>query len=220
MLRYFFYLAWNWDIRLALFIIRHEWKGEKKYGIHTTGIDDLTHTLSPEKRLHASIYQPINYYTAEQLFKQVFPKDVRGTLIDIGCGKGRIFGVGAAYHFKKIIGVDFSEKLCKDALLTAKKIVDKNNTVSIKVVYQDAATYEIPVDVTTIFLFNPFDTKVMREVVKHINESQRLHPRPIKILYANPVCKQLFLNEGFVETFYFKKMTYLEGSVLEREACV
>jgi SAM-dependent methyltransferase len=220
MLRYFFYLAWNWDIRLALFIIRHEWKGEKKYGIHTTGIDDLTSSLPPEKRLHASIYQPVNYYTADKLFEQVVAEDVQGTLLDLGCGKGRIFGVGAAYHFKKIIGLEFSEKLCQTALLTARKIVDQNTTVSIKVVCQDAATYEIPGEVKAIFLFNPFDATVMREVIKYINESQRRLPRNIKILYANPVCKQLFLNEGFTETFYFKKMIYLEGSVLERKAFV
>ncbi len=217
MLRYFFYLAWHWDMQLALFIIKHEWRGEKKYGIQTSGIDDLKSSLPPEKRIHASIYQPINYYVAEQLFEQIDIEDVEGTLVDLGCGKGRIFAVGAARGFKKITGVEFSEKLCIDALATAQKTAQQFPDVSIEVICRNAATYTIPCDVTTIFLFNPFDATVMLEVIKQINESQRLHPRPVKILYANPVCKQLFLDAGFRETFHFKKLIYLEGSVLERE---
>ena len=110
MLGYFFYLAWNWSVRLAFFIIRHEIRGEKKYGVHTVGIDDLTGSISKKKRLHASIYQPVNYYTAETLFEELFLEDVEGTLLDLGCGKGRIFGVGAAYDFKKIIGVEANGK--------------------------------------------------------------------------------------------------------------
>jgi len=220
MLRYFFYLAWNWDTRLALFIIKHEWRGEKKYGIRTSSVDDLRNSMPPEKRLHASIYQPINYYAAEQLFEQVIVSDLRGSLLDIGCGKGRIFAVGAAYGFKKITGIEFSEKLCIDALATAQKTAQKYKDVSIEIICRDAADYIIPGDVTTIFLFNPFDATVMLEVIKQINESQLLAPRPIKILYANPVCKKLFTDTGFVETFHFKKMIYLEGSILERETCI
>lgn len=220
MLHYFFYLAWNWDLRLALFIIRHEWNGEKKYGIRTSSIDDLKSSLPPEKRLHASIYQPINYYMAERLFDQVYSKERQGSLLDIGCGKGRIFAVGAAYGFKKITGVEFSQNLCIDALATAQKTARQYSDVTIEVICRDAGNYPIPADITTIFLFNPFDATVMREVIKQINESQRLAPRPITILYANPVCKKLFLDAGFVETFHFQKMIYLEGSILKREVCI
>jgi SAM-dependent methyltransferase len=217
MLRYFLYLAWNWSFRLALFIIRHEVRGEKEYGVRTIGVDELQ-SLSSEKRKHASIYQPINYYTAEMLFDQLHLEDVEGDLLDLGCGKGRVFAIGAAYKFKKIIGVEFSEKLHSDAVHTAEKVMNLYNDVTVEVLLQDAGTYAIPATVTTIFMFNPFDAVVMENVVERIDESQRLYPRPIKILYANPVWKKVLESAGFVETFYFQKMTYLEGSVLERDA--
>jgi SAM-dependent methyltransferase len=203
---------------LALFIIRHEIRGEKQYGVKTVGVDDLTNSVTKEKRRHASVYQPINYYTAEQLFDQLFLEDVEGTLLDLGCGKGRVFGIGAAYDFKHIVGVEFSEKLCLYARETAQEVIAQYEGVKVEVVCQDASAYPIPAEVSTIFMFNPFDATIMQQVVERIDETQQLHPRNIKILYANPVCKKVLLEAGFVETFHFRKMTYLEGSVLEREA--
>jgi 2-polyprenyl-3-methyl-5-hydroxy-6-metoxy-1,4-benzoquinol methylase len=217
MLRYFFYLAWNWSFQLAVFIIRHEIRGEKKYGINTIGVDELN-DLPKEKKAHASVYQPINYYTAETLFNELVLEDLQGALLDLGCGKGRIFGIGAAYGFKEIVGVDFLESLCTDAIQTAQKVATKYSDVKMKVVCQDASNYIIPDNTSTIFLFNPFDAVILEEVIKHINKSQQQNPRPIKILYANPVWKKVLEKEGFIETFYFQKMTYLEGSILEREA--
>ena len=40
-IQYFFYLASNWNLRIAWHILDKEIKGEKKYGIQTTGADDL-----------------------------------------------------------------------------------------------------------------------------------------------------------------------------------
>ncbi len=216
-LKYFFYLAWNWNLRLASFILYHELRGEKKYRQKTIGIDDLKKEMPAEILEHASVYQPINYYTAEILFEQTYLEDIKGTLLDMGCGKGRIFGIGVAYGFKHIIGLDFSRNLCDDAGKNAETLMAANPSVSIEVCCADAREYNIPVTVTTIFLFNPFDSFVMRKMLQRLKESLQKKPRPIKILYANPVCKNLFTEEGFIETFYFKKLTYLEGSVLESE---
>lgn len=214
-IKYFFYLAWNWNFRLAVFVLYNELKGEKKYNQKTIGIDNLNNEIPEEILTHASVYQPVNYYTAELLFNQTFLEDTQGTLLDMGCGKGRVFGIGASYHFKHIIGVDFSQKLCEAATINARHIMFKNKELVIEVICADAGDYPIPISVTTIFLFNPFDNFVMRKVLKRLQESLALKPRPIKILYANPVCKKLFIEAGFIETFYFKKLTYLEGSVLE-----
>lgn len=215
-LTYFLYLSWHWNIRLAIFIIRHEIKGEKKYGISTVGIDDLKTTIPAEVLEHASVYQPINYYIAEQLFEQLVLEDIQGALLDLGCGKGRVIAIAAAYGFKEIIGIDFSPALCEDAEAIATMVMDDYEDVKVKIECVDAANYTIPTTVSTVFLFNPFDALIMQEVIKQLQKSQQLNPREIKILYANPVCKQSFFNAGFVETFHVKRMEYLEGSVFEK----
>src|ERR1700710_2266387 len=123
-IKYFLYLAWHWNLRLAIFIIRHEIKGEKKYGISTIGIDDLRKTIPDHVLIHASVYQPINYYIAEELFDQLVLEDIQGALLDLGCGKGRVLAIAAAYGFKEIIGVDFSPALCEDAEAIAIMVMD------------------------------------------------------------------------------------------------
>ena len=65
-LKYFFYLAHNWNIKIAAYILYHEIKGEKKYNIQTTGVDELK---SLDKKgidiSHATIYMPVSYPVIE-----------------------------------------------------------------------------------------------------------------------------------------------------------
>src|SRR5882757_4820734 len=102
-LLYFLYLEWHWGFRLAYFITRYEISGEKKYGIHTIGINNLSPTVPAEDRKHLSRYEPINYYTSSRLFDYLQPADLTTTLLDAGCGKGRLLAMGAAYGFSDII---------------------------------------------------------------------------------------------------------------------
>ena len=57
-LLYFFYLEWHWGFRLAYFVTRYEISGEKKYDIHTIGINNLSPAVSVEDRKHLSRYEP------------------------------------------------------------------------------------------------------------------------------------------------------------------
>ena len=216
-LLYFFYLEWYWGFRLAHFIIRHEISGEKKYGIRTIGIDYLSRFISPEDRKHVSIYEPVNYYSSSRLFDYLQPDDFTTTLLDVGCGKGRLLAMGAAYGFSDIIGIDFSKKLCDAAANVCRGIKTRYPDTSITIECADARHYSIPETVGVIFLFNPFDAVVMDEFIKKVSESLNRKNRPLKILYANPQCKQQWLEAGFKEIASFVKLRYLQGSVLERK---
>jgi SAM-dependent methyltransferase len=216
-LLYFLYLEWNWGFRLAHFIIRQEISGEKKYGIRTIGIDNLSGAVSVEDREHVSKYEPLNYYTSSRLFNYLQPTDFNTTFLDVGCGKGRLLAMGAAYGFSNIIGIDFSKKLCDIATNVCRGIKTKYPHISFTIQCVDARHYCIPETVGVIFLFNPFDAVVMEEFIKKVSESLYRKNRPLKILYANPQCKQQWLDAGFNETASFVKMRYLQGSVLERK---
>lgn len=214
-LLYFFYITWYWGLDLAIFIIRHEIKGEKKYGIRTIGLDSLPDTVPDVERKHFSLYEPVNYYSLTTLFDHLKAPDVKTTLLDVGCGRGRVLAVGAAYGFRDMIGIDFSEKLCEQAreVMEGVKEVSPGLTVAISCV--DARDYDIPDTVGVIFLFNPFDDLVMESFVDKVFESLYRRERPIKVLYANPQFKELWLNAGFKETGSFLRKKYLKGSVLE-----
>jgi SAM-dependent methyltransferase len=213
-LKYFFYLTVKWDIRIAWYIIKQEIKGEKKYGINTTGADELQ---SLEKKGididHATIYMPVSYGLLEEIFEQTNTSAYQH-FIDIGCGKGRALCIAAHYGFKKVTGIDFSKELCTTAssnLLTTRQ---KIPALQYTIINNDAFYFEIPSDADCIFLFNPFDDTIMSGVVTNIITSLMMHQRKMMVIYANPLCKELFIGAGFKELFSIKKLDYLEAAIL------
>ena len=214
-LLYFVYIAWYWGIDLAIFIIRHEIKGEKKYGIRTIGLDSLPDTVPDVERKHFSLYEPVNYFTLTRMFDYLNTNDVKSALLDVGCGRGRVLAVGAAYGFKEMIGIDFSEKLCEEAREVMEGVKEAHPGLATTITCIDARDYDIPDTVGVIFLFNPFDDLVMESFIDNVFESLYRKERPLKILYANPQFKQLWLDAGFKETGSFVRKKHLKGCVLE-----
>ncbi len=220
-IKYFYFLAFNWNIRIAWVMIKQEIAGEKKYGINTTGADEL---YKLEKQgidiSHATIYMPVSYTLIEEAFKQLNATKLLNNkplnyFLDIGCGKGRALCVAAHQGFKQVTGLDFARDLCEAAKENLAITKQKNPALEFKVINNDAFYFKIPDDVDCIFLFNPFDEIIMSGVVKNIADSLQKNPHKITIIYVNPLHKALFLKAGYKETWYIKKMKYLEASILE-----
>lgn len=227
-IKYFYFLFINWNIKIAWIMIRQEIAGEKKYGINTTGADEL---YKLEKQgidiSHATIYMPVSYTLLEEAFKQlnatkllnsklINPASAAGShFLDIGCGKGRALCVAAHQDFKQVTGLDFAKDLCEAAKENLNITKQKNPDFEYKIINNDAFYFEIPDDVNCIFFFNPFDEIIMSGVVNNIFESLQSNPRKISIIYVNPLHKELFLKAGYKETWYIKRMKYLEVSILK-----
>jgi SAM-dependent methyltransferase len=214
-IRYFFYLAFNWNFRIAWYMIGHEIKGEKKYGINTTGADELKKLEKKGIDIeHATIYMPVSYSILEDLFEQVSNKKINH-FIDIGCGKGRALCVAAYYGCTKVTGIDFSKEFCETAVANLSKTKQQLPALNYTVLNNDAFYYEIPTDVDCIFLFNPFDAVIMSGVAENIIISYEKNPREITILYANPICKEELIAAGFKQIYHTQKMKYLEAVILQ-----
>jgi len=167
------------------------------------------------ERKHFSLYEPVNYYSLTTLFDHLNAADLNTTLLDVGCGRGRVLAVGAAYGFRDMAGIDFSEKLCEQAREVMEGMKETYPGLNVNITCIDARDYDIPDTVGVIFLFNPFDDLVMESFIDKVFESLYRRERPIKVLYANPQFKEQWLNAGFKETGAFLRKRYLKGSVLE-----
>ncbi|HSC53657.1 MAG TPA: class I SAM-dependent methyltransferase [Phnomibacter sp.] len=211
--RYFIYLAWNWNLRLAIFILHVEIKGEKKYKVHNSGIEKIPTHIPKLQREHASVYQPVNFHTAETLLNHLSDADKTTGFLDAGCGKGRVISMAAHYGFNQIYGFDFAEEFCAASQAVADRMENIFPDCFIKIDCQLADDYLVPHDVGILFLFNPFDHIIMDVFAKNVMQSLAEKPRPFMVLYANPVCKNTWLQLGFKEVFHFTKLTYLEGSI-------
>ena len=216
-IRYFFYLAVNWNIRIAWHIIKQEINGEKKYGIDTTGADELRSLEDKGIDIsHATIYMPASYDLLENFFSRINLKEYHH-FVDIGCGKGRAICVAASFGAKKITGVELSKDLCVSAKENLQKTKEKYPDFIYDVYNNDAFYFKIEKDVDCIFMFNPFDETIMSGVLENIEASLQKNPRKITVIYINPLQKHLFLESGFKEKYHYQKLHYLEGSILERE---
>ena len=216
-IKYFFYISFNWNIRIASRILAGEIRGEKKYGINTTGADELKDL--EEKGIdisHATIYMPVSYELLEDIFAQLnqLTDKPANHFLDLGCGKGRALCVAAHAGFKKITGIELSKELCECAKENCTITQQKIPGLEFSIINNDAFYYGIPHDVDCIFMFNPFDEIIMSGVLENIRESLQQVPRKLVIAYVNPLHKSMFINVGFKEIYYSKKMKYLEVSIL------
>lgn len=215
--KYFYYLASNWTIAIALHIIKREITGEKKYGINSTGADELSHL--EEKGIditHATIYMPASYDILEEMYQQL-PLKHFNHFLDIGCGKGRALAVAAHFGCKKITGLDFSKKLSMAAEENLLKTKAKFPDLQYKIWNNDAFYFAIEKDVDCLFLFNPFDETIMSAVVENIEESLDEHPRDLTIIYLNSQHKELFFNKGYQQIYHSEQLKYLQGLILYKQ---
>ena len=203
-------------MRIARHIIKHEIKGENKYGIDSTGADELGALKRKGVDItHATIYMPASYDLLEAVFNRL-KNEKLSHFIDIGCGKGRTMAVAAYHGFNKVSGIDFSKELCQAAVENLEKVKLKLPFLKFQVVNNDAFYYELPKDVDCIFLFNPFDELIMSGVVKNIEHQRKQAGKDVFIIYLNPLHKQLFIKKGYKEIFHSKKLNYLEASILQK----
>ncbi|MBD0333651.1 MAG: hypothetical protein ICV66_13475 [Chitinophagaceae bacterium] len=211
---YFFYIAFNWSIRLAFFILYYEVKGEKKYRINTTHFSSLRKfTIKSDNVDEATQYQPANYYMLEKCFDELQKYQLK-SLVDFGSGKGRVLAVAAYYNFKRIRGVEFAAELCRDAEENIRRIAHLYPDAWFQILNMDAVDYEIAEDDEVFFFFNPFSEKIMSKVLSNLLNSLSKTPRKVFVVYVNPLYKKLFTENGFHEIYHHKKFHLIEASIL------
>jgi SAM-dependent methyltransferase len=110
----------------------------------------------------------------------VSPDDV---FLDLGSGKGRIVLLAARYPFKRVIGVELAEGLTAIARRNLATCRAKLRCHDVELVTADVVDYEIPDDVTVVFLYNPFQGPILDAAVSHLIASVDRRPRTVRVIY-------------------------------------
>lgn len=216
-IKYFCYIASNWSFKLGWFTVKKEIQGELKYRIDTTAAINVSRLkLKGNQLKHATEYMPVNYFTLETLLERIPDIAKKGIFLDIGCGKGRAMCVAAMHGYKRVEGIDFAKELLDAAEKNLAGIKKRNPVINYNLLWGDVNSLSIDERVSTIFLFNPFDEVLMKQVIRKINNSLAKRPRCLFVLYCTPMYEELFFEEGFDVAFRIKKFNYLEGVILEK----
>jgi hypothetical protein len=110
--------------------------------------------------------------------------------VDIGAGKGRALFLAQDMGFKRVIGIEFARELvqiCEENI--RRRIANGVLRPPVQILHMDALSYDLPEEPTVIYLYNPFGEKLMTRMTERISNSLRDAPRPLKIVYGNPLCE-------------------------------
>jgi len=114
------------------------------------------------------------------------------SIVDIGCGKGGALITLSKYPFLHIGGVDIDKKL----LDIAKSNLCKLHIKNVELFCSDASAF-IELDTYNyVYMYNPFPFNVMKDVISNIILSLSKYPRNMTIIYRNPVCHAIIVNNS------------------------
>jgi hypothetical protein len=139
-----------------------------------------------------SPYQP----TDPALFREMMaalPIDFRQfTFIDIGSGKGRTLLMASEYPYRKIVGVELIAELHRAAEENVSGYHDRSDQdvsrqAVIETVCMDASEFVFPETPLVVYLFNPLPEAGLQQVIGNLEQSWERTPRPVWIVYHNPV---------------------------------
>lgn len=131
-------------------------------------------------------YEPIDFKCFDNAMDYLKVRPGKDVFLDYGCGKGRAVVLAATYPFQRVIGIERSPQLCTIAKEQVRKAKRKLKSQRVEIVNGDATTYEVPQDVTKVFLFNSFTGNVLSDTLNRIRDSLVKFPRNFKIVYIFP----------------------------------
>lgn len=148
---------------------------EKLLRIKTTGRDDShsTNTHYP--------YEPTSYQVLERLAKSGYIGK-KNTVIDYGCGKGRV-SFFLNHELKcKTIGVEFDERIYLKAEENRRSYGEHQK---VGFVCCGAEQFEIE-DADVFYFFNPFSVEILQSVMSRILDSYYDKPRHMQLFFYYP----------------------------------
>ncbi len=167
-----------------------------RYRVETRGpvpVDALD--FDDDLKSQSQKYTPVNDILFRKVFKELGLPVGRMGFFDYGSGKGKPMILASFLGFSHVGGVELSQELvavCRDNLrrLGLEGKAD--------VFCEDAGAWkDIPPKFDVFFFCNPFKGEIMRRVLDNLEVSWRKHPRPMYLIYLNPVLDELVQAKGF-----------------------
>ncbi len=120
------------------------------------------------------------------------------TFIDLGSGKGRTLLMASDYPFRRIIGVELLPSLHQIARENLEKYKrDSQQCFQVESICADATAFSFPNEPLVLFLFNPFPRTGLQRVLINLEQSLKTNPRPIYVLYHNPLEESVLTESSF-----------------------
>jgi SAM-dependent methyltransferase len=122
------------------------------------------------------------------------------TFIDLGSGKGRTLLMASEYPFRRIVGVELLPELHRIAQENLRKFKsEKQRCFHLETRCEDARCFIFPNEPTVLYLFNPLSPTDLRRALANLEDSTKLHPRKVCVLYHNPLHDRVITANGWLK---------------------
>jgi SAM-dependent methyltransferase len=171
--------------------VQYDWD----YRVNTTSA-----TVSWRNRLLGMLHSPYQP-TDSSLFHEMMDSlniDFREfTFIDLGSGKGRVLLMAADYPFRRIVGIELLPELHRVAEENLSRYKsDSQRCFALESICSDARNFAFPHEPTVLYLFNPLPEEGLVQVIANLDRSLREQPRPLYVLYHNPLLDHVLAKCG------------------------
>ncbi|SRR6266567_3651968 len=115
------------------------------------------------------------------------------TLLDIGCGKGRVVLLASECAFRTIVGVELNPSLARIANKNLKRWMRKPRACGdVKIVNDDFFSVAIPDGPVVLYLFNSFEHELVQRLLDRLLEISATRSHPIDLIYIHPEFGEIF----------------------------
>ena len=146
---------------------------DKLLQIKTTGRDDSN------AGQYYYPYEPTPYPVLERLANtgHIRKKD---TVLDYGCGKGRVDFFLSYQTRCKSIGIEYDDRIYATAVENQKQAAAAGRT---SFLMENAETYQVPAEADRFYFFNPFSVEILHKVLARVIESYYETPREVRLFF-------------------------------------
>lgn len=161
---------------------------DEQWGTETEKIVWLTNPAS-KNFIHGVRYEACSPSACRWAIENAHVDLSQCYFVDVGCGKGRPLLIASKYPFQRLIGIEYSARLCRQARanLAAACIPSE----SFEIFCSDAADFEFTAHDTFAYLHNPFDREILGQVLNRLHDLTQTHR--LIVAYEGPQREHLVL---------------------------
>jgi hypothetical protein len=156
---------------------------ERRYGVESARHDTLAELgiEAADRRWH----HPSDWISVRRALARLAPTP-EDVFVDFGSGRGRAVLLAAGFPFRRVVGVELSDRLTAVARENLRRYRGRIRCAEVEFVTADATEYEIPDDLTVAYLYAPFGGDVFAAWLRNLLASLDRTPRVLRLVFNYP----------------------------------
>ena len=137
--------------------------------------------------LHYNRYEATPYSALNMFFKE-YTVSEKDSVIDYGCGKGRLLFYINHFFNSKVTGIEMDKGFYEDCLNNKASYLCKHKISSDKISFINnfAQNYAINDEDNKFYFFNPFSVQIFMKIIDNILDSIEKNNRAVEIILYYP----------------------------------